>query len=340
MTSKRNIAITIAIAVAVIALMIFLPVITSSKNDALRAVEVAFGDRSYKYETSNVLYKRGHRNPAFKKEILKKIDEMEANNNISELCRASAYLDSWGYKNAKVKSAFKQSILNVLQKDKNNYVANVATICSHLAEPNIFFFRGVYYNDAFDYVDTASFVSNSSEICKSVLEANDVDAFIQYAEDITDISKRMNFSTNDIFPYEETVDFLKRNCYSAIYKDGVGGYYDNLKAEYSNRGSTDKNGNSSATSYEFFGDFLRSNYTKRYSRPTGEAWEESLLSKYDINGIELYFKNKKVSWGHEYDSIFNNNDLLGIYEYEGTFFIVLDGNYKKIVSFYDIELKY
>lgn len=339
MTRKRNIAITIAIAVAVIALMIFLPVITSSKNDALGAAEVAFDYGSnYPYKTSSI-YEHGHRNPAFKKTILKKIDEMEASNNLGKLCYASAYLDSWGYKNAKVRSAFKQSILNVLQKDKNNYVANVATICSRL-EPNSFSFKGVYYNDAFDYVDTASFVSNSSEICKAVLEANDVDAFIQYAEDITDISKCMNFSTNDIFPYEETVDFLKRNCYSAIYKDGVGGYYDNLKAEYSNRGSTDKNGNSSATSYEFFGDFLRSNYTKRYSRPTGEAWEESLLSKYDINGIELYFKNKKVSWGHEYDSLFNNNDLLGIYEYEGTFFIVLDGNYKKIVSFYDIELKY
>ena len=172
---------------------------------------------------------------------------------------------------------------------------------------------------------------------------------MEYADKITRVREDLFFSMENVLPYKETEEFLKRNLNPTICVDGAGGYYDDLKysKEYSSYYHTNNNKTSFSGSSSFFGDFLIRNSSTRYYRPTGEAWEETLMSKYDTSSQTLYYKGEEISFR---DNVLYDSNLKGIYvgefteneERELVFFAVLE-NKIVLVNYYnhmDIELIY
>ena len=94
----------------------------SSKEYAVLAVQIAF-DPEGNYRDG--AYSMGHKNFAFKREIIKKIEECTAENNLEGICSAMSKFEYWGYENARVKALFDKSITDILQKDQENYLDNV-----------------------------------------------------------------------------------------------------------------------------------------------------------------------------------------------------------------------
>ena len=99
-----------------------------------------------------------------------------------------------------------------------------------------------------------------------------------------------------ILPYEELKAWVEgQGGITPITENGLGGYYDDKQDQYKNDTELDETLTTKSWSYEFFGDFMMRAYSKKNYRPTGEAWEEQLLSKYDYSSVTFYYKDQVIS---------------------------------------------
>lgn len=101
-----------------------------------------------------------------------------------------------------------------------------------------------------------------------------------------------------ILPYEELKSWVEaQGGIEPVTENGMGGYYDDKQEQYQNDTQVDETLTTKSWSYEFFGDFMMRAYSKKNYRPTGEAWEEQLLSKYDYSSVGYYYKDEVIKLG-------------------------------------------
>ena len=139
-------------------------------------------------------------------------------------------------------------------------------------------------------------------------------AFIEKADDIlaknkTDtkkylesISKFSEYNDNyyymleDIISEEELISYISENCEKAIFKNNANGYYDSVTKKQSTSYTTSTY-DSVKDEHIYLGDFYINKYELKRYRPTGESWEDEVLSKYDEGHVNFYYKNKQLFLG-------------------------------------------
>lgn len=136
------------------------------------------------------------------------------------------------------------------------------------------------------------------EKADDILEENKTD-IKKYLESISKFSQYNDnyyYVLGDIISEEELISYINNNCEKVIFKNECNGYYDSVtkKEDVSYTTSTY---DSVKESHSYFGDFYIYEYHLRRYRPTGESWEEELLSGYDENQVDFYYKNQQLYLG-------------------------------------------
>lgn len=123
--------------------------------------------------------------------------------------------------------------------------------------------------------------------------AGDWESVMTYLSKVQMYSERLPLQT--LMPYEELKSWVESwGGIEPITENGVGGYYDDKQDQYQDDLQIDETLTQKSWNYEFFGDIMMKAYTKENYRPTGEAWEEQLLSKYDFKSVGFYYKEEVI----------------------------------------------
>ena len=172
---------------------------------------------------------------------------------------------------------------------------------SNLSAENLAFFvqtlseKG-YYKESIKsaFLEKADYIlaENKSNIAK-YLEA--ISGFSQYSGNYYCVLK-------DILPEEGLISYLNKNCEKAIFKNNANGYYDSitkeLNASYEFSSYETSNLDTVTDHYTYLGDFCIHVYSLSRYRPTGEAWENKLLSQYDERRVSLQYKGQILIYGN------------------------------------------
>ena len=112
------------------------------------------------------------------------------------------------------------------------------------------------------------------------------------------------YPVSSILPEAEFIAYLEEFFEKAAIKKGAGGYYDGEQ----NR-TTQTTNDLLATVTEkhaYFGDFYLYDYTSEAYRPTGEDWEDDLMTDYDVKSRKLYYQGNLLNCVQEFTDHFTD----------------------------------
>lgn len=238
-------------------------------------------------------------NKAFEKQINKAILAVKGREDLNQkfeggaltrLAQVAVFLERVGYTKESTKEAFKEAIRFWVEKEMQYDVGRIIYCLQY-------FDYGEYYGNAQDYL--------SVEVVKDYLErryitkafeAKDLSGFTELLMEVEDILSYLDYMTAaDLLDYDAIKAHVSSNFTQAIIQNGKGGYYDNLQDNYQNSHHTDDNLTSHSKSHYFHGDFRSTSSSSKAYRPTGEDWEDKVLSKYDSSSTTIYYKETQLN---------------------------------------------
>ncbi len=229
----------------------------------------------------------------FEEGLLEGVRRLEAEGNMAELCRVADRLEWLKYHKDSIKEQLHLSIQNILKNDSENITRNLSYIAETLDVDEFEF-----YNDASVYINRDVVTGVLTDQKKAAFASTDPMEFFNFIAKIDTLfwDPRVSelISEADILPYEEVADHIRKNCTLTVTDNGKGGYYDAKREEYVGSFRVDETLTTHQQYYGFYGDFMIGGSIVRQFRPTGEAWEEELLSKYDKSTVNYYYKDVEV----------------------------------------------
>lgn len=232
----------------------------------------------------------------FEKKLIEAMGEMVAPSeegkspNYEYLCRTLALLDTMQWHNENAKAFALEALSDAKQtylKDENYGLTTLLRVLSMLNE-------ATYYPGGEDVLTKEDLQNYTAAAKEEMLLSRDYDALEDYVQKISKIVEECSFvDTEDFVSSEEIMAIVTRGTEAAFYENDKGGYYD---GQHKNGSSTKDSLEATIRhSYTYYGDFMISYYSKTAYRPTGEAWENELLSKYDSSSTTLYYKGEEIS---------------------------------------------
>lgn len=260
---------------------------------------------------------------AFKKGLADGIDRITSEGDLYDICSVIKKLEALECYNSDIREQFKDSINTILQNKSDEYTDTLQTIISFLGSTE-------FYYDYRTFVNKESILAYMSTKRQNAFSSNSPNEIIDYANTVDSLFLYDEFKTivsvQELLPYDEFTSFIKNNFKQTINVNDQGGYYDSLHEEYKGYYGTDSGGDTISHRYIFYGDFMIHHYEKKRYRPTGEAWEDELLEKYDESSVKLLYKGKTIGTiSDEFESAIK----------DGQVYVFDDGKYVNIFIIHD-----
>ena len=267
--------------------------------------------------------------------------DTEEVDEVERLTRTLQRMETAEYRNEKVRDAFdicfKAYFTELLETGNYRQIAKIYDTC--------LYFETDFYNTPRDLL-TSDFILNATRIKREeVFNSEDLDTMMEYFTQVTTLLEEVPvISAAEMLPVDVVIPILTENATSMIIKDGVGGYYDDLKEDYKNGNGTfsalDVELGTTSTIYSFHGDFMTRSSSKRYTRKNGSALEESQLSKKDESSITVYYCGEEISVHEQYfykafnyDCVYQKGDYYFAADEQGI--VCFKGKYTFALSYTD-----